>query len=152
MQEAAQPEKVGLPKAHGACALVCFAGAIATCFDWPSPAPQNANVFVPAVLLWGVAALYQFLLAAGHLRTSVLDHQHLFGSGPYERKSDLGWMAANVVVLIVVAMFYARQSSSIPLLAGQSTTLVSLLVTSLISLAVWAVRWKAIPRGSQTSS
>ncbi|WP_234824125.1 hypothetical protein [Bremerella cremea] len=151
MRETSQSKKVGLPKAHGACALVCFAGAMATCFDWPSPAPQHGSVFVPAVLIWGVAALYQFLLAAGHLRTSILDHQHLFGSGPYESKSDFGWMVANVLVLIVVAMFYARQAESIPLLAGQATTLVSLLVTSLISLAVWGVRWKALALGSRHS-
>lgn len=151
MQETVPSEKFGLPKAHGACALVCFAGAMATCFDWPSPAPQHGSVFVPAVLIWGVAALYQFLLAAGHLRTSILDHQHLFGSGAYERKSDLGWMTANVVVLVVVVMFYARQAESIPLLAGQTTTLVSLLVTSLVSLAIWGIRWKSIPRASRTS-
>lgn len=146
MQDHTSPGKTGLPKAHAACALICFAGAIMTCFDWPSPAPQHASAMMPALLIWGVAALYQFLLAAGHLRTSVLDHQHLFSSSRYERQSDVGWMIANVVVLVVVALFFARRSESIPLLTGQTTTLVSLLVTSIVSLTVWAIRWKMTPR------
>ncbi|PQO44891.1 hypothetical protein [Blastopirellula marina] len=106
---------------------------------------------MPALLIWGVAALYQFLLAAGHLRTSILDHQHLFGGGTYERKSDIGWMLANIVVLIVVGLFFARRSDSIPLLTGQTATLVCLLTTSIISLAVWGVRWSVTRRDSPAS-
>jgi len=152
MQDHTSPGKSGLPKAHAACALICFAGAVATGLDWPTPAPQHASVMMPALVIWGIAVVYQFLLAAGHLRTSILDHQHLFSSSHYERQSDIGWIVANIAVLIVVALFYAQRSESIPILTGQMTSLVSLLVTSLISLAVWSIRWKITPRKSKAAS
>ncbi|PQO37048.1 hypothetical protein C5Y96_07775 [Blastopirellula marina] len=146
MQDHTSPGKSGLPKAHAACALICFAGAVASGLDWPSPAPQHAAVMMPAMVIWGIAVVYQFLLAAGHLRTSILDHQHLFSTSHYERQSDIGWMVANVVVLGVVALFYVQQSDSIPILTGQTTTLVALFVTSLVSLVIWGIRWKITPR------
>ncbi|MBA2113388.1 hypothetical protein HOV93_05370 [Planctomycetes bacterium FF15] len=152
MQDHTSPGKSGLPKAHAACALVCFAGALVTGLDWPTPAPQHAAVMMPALVIWGIAVLYQFLLAAGHLRTSILDHQHLFSSSHYERQSDLGWIVANVVVLVVVALFYVQRSNSIPILTGQTTTLVALLVTSLVSLAIWSIRWKLTPRKPKAAS
>ncbi|MEW4565337.1 hypothetical protein AB1K70_22620 [Bremerella sp. JC770] len=152
MQDHTSPGKSGLPKAHAACALVCFAGAVVTGLDWPTPAPQHASVMMPALVIWGIAALYQFLLAAGHLRTSILDHQHLFSSSHYERQSDVGWMISNVVVLVVVAVFYAQRSESIPILTGQTTTLVSLCVTSIVSLAIWGIRWKITPRKPKAAS
>ncbi|MEW4455273.1 hypothetical protein AB1L30_21570 [Bremerella sp. JC817] len=140
-----------MPKSHGMCALICFAGAMITCLNWPTPAPQHGSVFVPAMMIWGVASLFQFLLAAGHLRTSILDHQHLLSNGRLERQGDLGWIVANVVVLLVVAMFYARQADSIPVLAGQMPTLVSLLVTNLISLVIWSIRWSVMNRAPKSS-
>ncbi|QDU73180.1 hypothetical protein Pan97_01470 [Bremerella volcania] len=152
MQDHTSPGKSGLPKAHAACALICFAGAVASGLDWPTPAPQHASVMMPALVIWGIAVVYQFLLAAGHLRTSILDHQHLFGSSHYERQSDVGWMVANVVVLVVVALFFAQQSNSIPILTGQTTTLVALFVTSAISLVIWGIRWKITPRKSKAAS
>ncbi len=152
MQDHTSPGKSGLPKAHAACALVCFAGAVVTVLDWPTPAPQHESMMMTALVIWGIAVVYQFLLAAGHLRTSILDHQHLFSSSHYERQSDLGWVVANVVVLMVVAMFYAQRSSSIPILTGQTTTLVSLLATSVISLVIWGIRWKITPRKPKASS
>lgn len=103
------------------------------------------------MMIWGVASLFQFLLAAGHLRTSILDHQHLLSNGRLERQGDLGWIVANVVVLLVVAMFYARQADSIPVLAGQMPTLVSLLVTNLISLVIWSIRWSVMNRAPKSS-
>lgn len=146
MQEPTPPGKTGMPRAHGVCAVVCFVGAILTGLDWPQPAPQHAGVGVAALMIWGVASLYQFLLAAGHLRTSVLDHLHLFSTSRYERRSDLGWIIANGVVLVLVGLAYAAQSDSVPLLAGQTTTLVCLLITSLISLIVWTTRWAITPK------
>ncbi|MFN3150528.1 hypothetical protein [Bremerella sp.] len=120
--------------------------------DWPSPAPQHASVMMPALVIWGISVVYQFLLAAGHLRTSVLDHQHLFSSSHYERQSDIGWMIANVVVLVVVAVFFVQQSDSIPLLTGQTSTLVALSVTSVVSLVIWGIRWKITPRKPKATS
>ncbi|WDI44331.1 hypothetical protein [Bremerella sp. P1] len=152
MQDHTSPGKSGLPKAHATCALICFAGAVVSGLDWPTPAPQHAAVMMPALVIWGIAVVYQFLLAAGHLRTSILDHQHLFSSSHYERKSDIGWIVANVVVLIVVAVFFAQQSNSIPILTGQTTTLVALFVTSIISLVIWGIRWKITPRKSKAVS
>ena len=150
MSEHTPPGKTGLPTAHAVCALLCFGGALLTCTDWPQPAPQHRGLMVPALVVWGVAARYQFLLAAGHLRTSILDRQHLFSSSRYERSGALGWMVANVVVLVVVVLFYMRREESIPLLTGQSATLVCLQVTSLLSLAVWGIRRAITPRMSLT--
>lgn len=146
MSEHTPPGETGLPRAHAACALLCFGGALVTCADWPRPSPQHGDLLVLALLVWSVSTLYQFLLAAGHLRTSILDHQRLFSSSRYERSSDLGWIVANVVVLVVVALFYALREESIPLLTGQTTTLVSLLATSVISLVIWALRRSITPK------
>lgn len=152
MQDHTSPGKSGLPKAHAACALICFAGAVATGLDWPTPAPQHESVMMPALVIWGIAVVYQFLLAAGHLRTSILDHQRLFSSSHYERQSDVGWMVANVVVLLVVGLFFTQRADSIPILTGQTTTLVSLFVTSIISLVIWGIRWKITPRKPKAAS
>ncbi|MBI1249518.1 hypothetical protein GC197_16965 [bacterium] len=134
-----------MPKAHAACALICLIGAIICCMNWPNPAPQHGWVLVPAILIWGGAALFLFLSVAGHLRTAILDGQRLFTTSRYERHADLGWIIANVVVLIVVGIFYAQGSQSIPILAQQTATLVTLLAACTVSLVVWAIRWTMSP-------
>ena len=145
-------ESVGMPKAHAACALICLIAAIICGLNWPNPAPQHGSVFVPAILIWGVAALFLFLSVAGHLRTAILDQQQLFTTSRYERRSDLGWIVANVVVLIVVGIFYAQGSQSIPMLAQQTATLVALLAACSVSLVVWVIRWTMSPHQPDRSA
>lgn len=129
-----------LPLSHAIAGVIATGGALVTLVDMPVAEPHRAALWVPAVAYWMIAMLFQLLVAAGHLRTAILDRQHLVGSPNFERRGAWNWVVTHLLVLGMVGMFYLQAQDSLPLLTGQASALVALLVTNLCSLAVWSVR------------
>jgi len=145
MSKPALPANHGFPTTHTLCALLCCAGAIVSLTDWPEVSPQHKSALIPAFLVWGFAVIFQILLAAAHLRTSILDRRHMTRSSNYERSSDMSWALANAAVLLVVAALFWQRSDSPSILAGQTAILSSLLATGGVSLIIWTLRWILTP-------
>lgn len=138
-----------LPLSHAIAGAIATGGALVTLVDMPVAEPQRAALWVPAMAYWGIAMAFQLLVAAGHVRTAILDRQHLVGPPNFERRGAWNWIVTHVLVLGMVGMFYLQAHDSLPLLTGQASTLVALLVTNLSSLAVWGVRIATSPTARQ---
>jgi len=138
--ESVASQPIGHPKSHAAGAVICLTGAVLSLADWPDAAPQHADALLTALVFWGVFCLFQFLLAAGHLRTAILDQQRLIATRHYERIACWSWIVACLLALAALTYLYGQGWKSAPLLADQSTAMATMLVSATLSIAIWAFR------------
>lgn len=151
MTQPAQPPT--FPLSHAIAGAIATLGALVSMVNIPTAEPQRAELWLPALAYWAIAMAFQLLVAAGHVRTAILDRQHLVGSPPFERRGAWAWVLVHFSVLGLIAVFYWQASGSLPLLSGQGSSLAALLITNLASLAVWSVRLSAgtAPQGAAAS-
>ncbi|MCC9606598.1 hypothetical protein LOC68_17060 [Blastopirellula sp. JC732] len=146
---AASESVVRRPWSHAVAGGVSLLGAIVCGLDWPD-FPQNLqHLSAAGIFAWGVAAIFQLVVSAGHFRIAILDWQGLHASPQYERRNATLWIAVQAVALVMIGVLVLLGRNSVLLMADQTEILAALATSCVVSLTVWGMRRKALGVSSQ---